>query len=408
MAVTAPRRVLDVGVAGGRRFELDWLRAFVVLGLIPYHAAVVFALGPGDYVKSTQRALGFDLAATVVSFFGMPLLFLVSGAATWFALGRRSPGRYVAERVGRLAIPFVVGVFALVPIQLYFGRRATPGYDLSYPQFYWGFLVDWAHITEHSVFGLGFQYWGHLWFLLYLLAVSVFLLPLLEALRGAWARHVIAWLASRCRGIFGLALLGAPFAVVLVTLRGPIGPLPVADYISIYSGAAGLVLFAAAFVVGYVLFADARFPETLVRARVPSLLLALVLLALHEIALAILGQRLTGTSWGAFAILAVRGYITWFGLVAILGFARRYLAVDTAALRYLNEAAFPIYVLHMPILTALAFYIVRWDAPILAQFALVIAGTAVVTFAVYEIIVRRFRLTRFLFGLKPRRAAGAI
>jgi hypothetical protein len=74
----------------------------------------------------------------------------------------------------------------------------------------------------------------------------------------------------------------------------------------------------------------------------------------------------------------------------------------------LNEAAFPVYVPHMPVLTALAFSIVRWNAPILAQFALVIAGTAVVTFAVYEIIVRRLRLTRFLFGLKPRRAARAM
>jgi glucan biosynthesis protein C len=387
--------------ASGRRFELDWLRSLVVLGLIPYHAAVVFAVGPGDYVKSAQRSLVFDLAATLVSLFGMPLLFMVAGAATWFALGRRTPARYALERVERLAIPFIFGVLVLVPIQLYYGRRASSTYTLNYLQFYRDFLLDWAHIAQHGVFGLGFQYWGHLWFVLYLLAVSVFLLPLTLWLRGPAARRAIASVAAHDSSPLTLFLLvGAPLVGIEAALQGPIGALAYADYTSLYSGPAGLVLYAAAFALGYIIYSDARLQRAAVRYRILALAQALALIALHEGTLAVAGDHLTSALWGALLIRCLRGYITCCLLIAILGFAQRYLAMDGAVLRYLNEASYPVYILHMPILTVLGFYLVRWQVPIAATFALLLIATACLTFALYEGIVRRVPLARFLFGIK--------
>jgi peptidoglycan/LPS O-acetylase OafA/YrhL len=393
-------------VATGKRVSaLDWLRVLVVLGLIPYHAAVVFAVGPGDYIKSPARSIVFDLAATLVAFLGMPLLFLVSGAATWFALGRRRPARYVLERVGRLAVPFVVGVLLLVPIQLYVDRRADPSYHVAYPQFYLTFLTDWANIARHGVFGRGFQYWGHLWFILYLLAVSVFLLPLLLWLRGTAAQRPLAYLASRCGQLLGVFLLGAPLVLVEVALQGPIGPRAATDYANLYSGAAGLVLYAVTFALGYLLFTDQRVRLALVRYRSVALGQAATLLLVHEVALAVAGRALGTAPVGALVIRGVRGYITWCLLVAALGFALRYFTANTALLRYLNEACYPVYVLHMPVLTILGFYLVRWNPPILIGYLLLLATTASVTFALYEGFVRRIPAVRFLFGLKPRPGA---
>ena len=54
-----------------RRCDIDWLRILAVLH--PWH---------------------------------MPLLFLLAGAATWFALGFRSGGQYVKERFTRLMVLF--------------------------------------------------------------------------------------------------------------------------------------------------------------------------------------------------------------------------------------------------------------------------------------------------------------
>lgn len=392
--------------ANVRRSELDWLRSLVVLGLIPYHAAVVFAVGPGDYVKSPQRSLAFDLTATLVSFFGMPLLFLVAGAAAWFALNRRTPVRYMLERAARLAIPFAFGVLALVPIQLYFDRLASSSYHLNYFQFYWEFLTGWATIAQHGVFGLGFQYWGHLWFVLYLLAVSVFLLPLLLWLRKPAARRAIEGMATRAERPFLLFLLvGGPLVVIEVALRGPIGPRAFADYNDLYSGPAGLVLYAVAFLLGYILYSDARFQRAAVRFTHLALAQALTLIALHEVALAVAGAQLAPPPWGALLIRGVRGYITGCLLIAILGIALRYLAKDGATLRSLNEAAYPIYILHMPILTGLGFYLVLWRLPLVIAYFCLLIATAGVTFGLYASIVRRIPLFRFLFGLKPSRGA---
>lgn len=391
-----------IAPTGVRHFELDWLRTLVVLGLIPYHAAVVFAEGPGDYVKAGGRSLFFDGVATVVAFWGMPLLFLVAGAATWYALSVRSPRRYLGERFGRLAIPFVVGVLTVVPVQLYFyDRSATPGYHQSYPQFYMGYLSGWAHITWHGAFALGLQYWGHLWFVLYLLAVSAFLLPIMLWLRGGVARRFLARLSNSSRQAASVFLPGALFAMVEVALQGPIGPRPFVDYSNLYSGAAGLVLYAVAFIVGFALFSEKGFLDALRAERRLALAQAIGLLILQEIALAAIGGRVAGVAAGATAIRAVRGYTTWCWLVALVGYALRYLTAGSQALSNLNEACFPVYVLHMPILTAVAFYIARGQGAMVARFGIVVAATALISFALYDVFVRRFAPMRILFGLKP-------
>ncbi len=383
-----------------RRYELDWLRVVVVLGLIPYHVAVVFAVGPGDYIQNSQRSLAFDVGATLVAFLGMPLLFVIAGAATWYALGRRKPTTYLKERLRRLAVPLVFGILVLVPVQLYYDRLNGVGYSQNYLQFYGQFLVDWVHITQLGVFGHGFQYWGHLWFLIYLLAVSIFLLPLLSWLRRGSGAHFAAQVAQIAERPVGLLALGVPLGLVEVVLQGPIGPLPAMDYSNLYSGAAGLVLYAVAFVLGYILVPDATFRRAIVRYRAHLLALGLLLLTVHELALGAPGMPTLSGPLALPTIRLLRGLITWCLMAAAVGYASRYLSAGSHLLDSVNEACFPIYVLHMPILTIVAFYVVRLEAPVLVKFVMILLLTAVGTFLLYEEVVRRFSVTRFLFGLK--------
>lgn len=383
-----------------RRFELDWLRVVVVLGLIPYHVAVVFAVGPGDYIQNSERSLVFDLAATLVAFIGMPLLFMIAGAATWYALGHRTSSAYLAERLRRLAVPLLFGIVALVPIQLYFDRLNTPDYHLNYLQFYGQFLTDWVHIIQLGAFGHGFQYWGHLWFLLYLLAVSLFLLPLLGWLRRGSGQGYPSYMTRIAAHPLGLLLLGVPFSLVEVILQGPIGPRPALDYGNLYSGVAGLILYAVAFVLGFMLVPNITFRSAVIRYRTHMLVLGVLLLAFHEVVLGLFGAQVLSGPLALSLVRLLRGIITWCLLAGALGFASLYLTRGTPLLRSLSEACFPLYVLHMPILTVLAFYVVRWDTPVLIKFVTLIVLTTLVTFALYQGIVRRVPVMRLLFGLK--------
>ncbi len=60
-----------------------------------------------------------------ISVWHMPLLFLLAGVSTYFALGKRSTGQYVGERFKRLGIPFVFGFLVLIPPQTWYGGRAS-------------------------------------------------------------------------------------------------------------------------------------------------------------------------------------------------------------------------------------------------------------------------------------------
>jgi glucan biosynthesis protein C len=51
---------------------------------------------------------------------GMPFFFFMAGTTSWFSLRRRTPGRYVRERVTQLLIPFIVGAIVLTPIMAYY------------------------------------------------------------------------------------------------------------------------------------------------------------------------------------------------------------------------------------------------------------------------------------------------
>jgi peptidoglycan/LPS O-acetylase OafA/YrhL len=67
---------------------------------------------------------------------------------------------------------------------------------------------------------------------------------------------------------------------------------------------------------------------------------------------------------------------------------------------YLGIAALPLYVLHQPVVVAFAYGVVGRPAPIVVKYAVIVAGSLAVILAVYEFLVRRTRVTRFLFGMR--------
>jgi hypothetical protein len=68
------------------------------------------------------------------------------------------------------------------------------------------------------------------------------------------------------------------------------------------------------------------------------------------------------------------------------------------AAAYLRPAVLPWYVLHQPVVVAVAFYVVRWPLAPWAKYGLICAASVGITWALYDIVVRRTRLTRMLFG----------
>jgi len=105
----------------GRYDFLDWLRVIAIFVLLWFHTGMIF-VGWGWHIENAQVIGQLVLPMDIAHRLRMPLLFVIAGAGMWFALGRRSASQLLRERTLRLMVPVIVGMFLIVPPQLYFER----------------------------------------------------------------------------------------------------------------------------------------------------------------------------------------------------------------------------------------------------------------------------------------------
>ena len=175
-APSAATATLDAPAA--RQHYIDWLRVLAVLLLFPFHVLRVFNADDPFYIKAAHLSAPLSDVLNFISVWHMPLLFVLAGASTFFALGKRSARQYLSERRERLLVPFVFGIFVLIPPQTWYGGRFNSGYTQSF----WHYLVSgdflkW-NIKDGGDYYGGFGI-GHLWFIIVLFLVAVVALPLL-------------------------------------------------------------------------------------------------------------------------------------------------------------------------------------------------------------------------------------
>lgn len=370
-----------------RRYDLDWLRVLAVLVLVPYHTARIFDTWEPFYAKSSEisKALTYIFVGAVNPWH-MPLFFLLAGAATWFALGFRSGGQYVKERVKRLVVPLIFGVLVVVPPQSYLGA-------LTYGTFEGSFFQYYPHFFQIGPTGDPTGYMGgftpaHLWFILFLFLLAIVALPLFLYLRGERGRRLIARLADFSTRPGAILL---PVIPLVLTLALP-------DI-----GGKNPFYYLVFFVCGYILMADARFGQVLDRHKAPALILGGGLV-LGALSLWYAGGQLS-TGLERVVSICLWGVAPWFLLVAILGFGQKYLNFTNRALKYASEAAYPFYILHQTTIVVAGFFIVQWSIGVWPKFLAIAAVSTILILLVYELVVKRTNLTRFLFGMKPRSVA---
>ena len=71
-------------------------------------------------------------------------------------------------------------------------------------------------------------------------------------------------------------------------------------------------------------------------------------------------------------------------------------------MRYASEAVLPFYILHHPVVVIAAFWVVQWQTGIAFKYVSITLASFAATFGIYEGLVKRFRVTRWIFGMRPR------
>jgi peptidoglycan/LPS O-acetylase OafA/YrhL len=98
-----------------RRTDLDALRSFAMLLGIALHASLTFFAFPWP-VHDTQRSDLLPLFLVTVHGFRMPLFFLLSGYFTMLVFRRRGLESLLRQRAARIALPLVIAVATIVPL----------------------------------------------------------------------------------------------------------------------------------------------------------------------------------------------------------------------------------------------------------------------------------------------------
>lgn len=206
---------------------LNNLRAFVILIVLAFHSVLAyldsspasqppFSAPPYRWqafpIIDSQRWLGFDVFCAFQDVYLMTFMFFLSGLFVWPSLTRKGSGKFLYDRFLRLGVPFVLGVFLLMPVAYYPSYRVT-AVDPSWSAFW----RDWLALPMWPT--------GPLWFVLQLLLLNVAAAGLYRfAPRwgGEWLRTLSASAGDRpIRYFAGLATASAVGYLPLAAIFTP-------------------------------------------------------------------------------------------------------------------------------------------------------------------------------------------
>jgi peptidoglycan/LPS O-acetylase OafA/YrhL len=93
-------------------------------------------------------------------------------------------------------------------------------------------------------------------------------------------------------------------------------------------------------------------------------------------------------------------FLAWACGITAVGFAKQYLNFDSGFRKLANEAIFPFYLLHQPVIVVVGYFIIHWDIAVLWKVLLItIISLAIIT-CLYMLVIRRVNFLRVIFGMK--------
>ena len=377
-----------------RRYDLDWLRVFIVFAIFALHHATRFFDTDDWFIKNATTYLPMQVWLEFCTSWGMPLILIISGASAFMALEKTRPGKYIGGLFLRLFVPLIVGMFTHVALHIYLE-------NLHKGKFSGSFFAFYPHYFEGMYgFGGNFAWMGsHLWYLELLFIVSLLCLPIfIWFKRISIGKRVLQGMGDLLANPFAVPLLAVP-AILLILNLDEAG----AGNTSL--GGWSVVIYPLFYFAGFVVFANERLQKCIVQMRWLHLAMGLVFSTAYlfvEFQTVIPIPHSLADALGK----TLDCFVVWAWLLAVLGFGMKHLNFTNPLLKYVNEATLPFYILHQTVNVTVGFFVVQWVTPDLLKYVVILTVSFFAIMGLYEFGVRRFNPMRFLFGMKllPRRA----
>ena len=412
-----------------RRYDIDWLRVLLFGLLIPFHVAIgVYWSTYGDAINPNitddpEERLeianeGNDYSAESISPVSMFLhwmhqwrlaaLFMISGMGTAFAFKRRTWGTFLTERLQRLLVPMFFGMWTMG----FLGGIFTGSVDLEGNNAFETIVAFILHIFLTS-----FVFWvplfgkiialGHLWFLWNLFLYSLLLVPMFHFVQ----KYPEGTLARFCRSSFTIKSGLGIFVLLPILLS-----IPELAFKPWFPGFIGIgyewFWYLVFFLFGYMcIVAKDTYYQFIDKHRV-AITAVTVLLTLTFVWMRVQqsndgipyidgGWLENGIIHNEMTILAcfIHSFHAWFWCLTIFSWGALLLNKPSPSLSYLNQGVYPFYIIHMPI--TFAGLNIAKEYNVTGILAVLLGCFVVATgcWLAFE-LVRRTRISRYLFGIK--------
>ena len=379
--------------ASQRLHYLDNLRAVAMLLGVYLHAALAYA-HPSQSVwlaTDTRSSVVVDASVWFIHLFRMALFFLLSGYFAELVLKRKGLRSFLVGRGTRVVLPFVLFypfLLAAMTLVIFFALAY-----LKEPQGMMGLIAEAARGKTETGEA---QQWTlmHLWFLYYLAAFTLigvvfssFKLPRFNIIDAVSQRPL--WI-----GLSPLLLAPAAWAGG-TPLPAPESFVPEWWPFAFY----GFFYFTGSQLYGRESRLERMQPYVWHFLAASAVLFVPFYLLMPELAL---GKIIAGATaqpdWQIACEACLTAYLAVLLTITALLIGQRYLANQNSTLRFMADASYWIYLIHLPIVLFLQTLLVPFDWPLIVKFIAVLVGTMIPCLATYLVFVRYTPIGWMLHG----------
>jgi surface polysaccharide O-acyltransferase-like enzyme len=372
-----------------RYHALDALRATMMLLGLVLHSAVSYTarpLGAAWPYHDQQTSAWFDLMVFFIHLFRMPVFFVVAGFFGALLFYRDGAGGMARNRLKRVLAPLVLAWMVLYPL-------TAAGFVFALGQ---GGTVDapgWEIMTSSTF--LRQTNLIHLWFLydlLILYAAALVVLPLLQRTPNGLCRGIEATFRRLVISAWGPIVWSAVTAITLL----PMSTVGLDTSTSFTPPLRILMAYGVFFAFGWLLYMCRDLIAAFGRQFRWHLLAGVVCSGLYLFM--VLHPPFADAASGHLAGVWTASLAIWLLIFGITGLFVRHFAKPRPLGRYLADASYWMYLVHLPLTIWIPGLLASVAVAAVVKFSIVLSVTSCITLLTYDAFVRPTAVGAFLNG----------
>ena len=374
-----------------RLYYFDWLRVLAFWLLILFHSWQPF----NNFhwiIKSKNTSIVADILTVFTHGWRLHLIFLVSGIGTWFAMKSHSK-HFFKDRFTRLIIPFLFASIFITPSQRFFQAIQNNENINDYIDFLYLYPSRIIEKDHTFSFLLWFKEIGiHLWYLPYLLIMTIILFPIFTKIRTN--RISFSFVNRIIQMPYGIFVLVIPIFLCRLILK-PLFPA--------YTDWADFFTYIWSFLYGFVLINEIDFYIPILQKN-KNKLLAIGLISSLTLIIGSGNENLVNSylnpTYDIFHLMitTLSAFIAFSWVMYFVALFSDKMNFKSKILREANNSILPIYVLHQSVIVTVGYYVIKLNAGSLLEFVIIFITTALSCGLLYKLI-KQSSILKLLFGI---------